>query len=62
MAKSKKDISKEIKRISRQNQLDREKLVGKPRAKSFGGKPTAQEDRRRGKRKLKGLDSEENFG
>lgn len=44
-----------IKKISRENQLKREKEVGKPRAKSFGGKPTAKADRRNWRKESRSL-------
>lgn len=57
MAKSKKkDLLKTIKKISRQSQLEREKMVGRPRAKTFGGKPSVKEERREVKNKLRRLD------
>lgn len=46
---------KMMKRVSRQNQLDREKLVGRPRAKSFGGKPDSKQDRRSSKKNLRDI-------
>lgn len=58
MAKNKKDLAKMIKKISRESQLEREKLVGRPRAKTFGGKPNPKELRRIEKRKLQGLDGD----
>lgn len=64
MAKRKKnlkaDLIKAIKKSAREAQLAREKIVGKPRAKTFGGLPTASEQRRKNKIHLKRLDVEEN--
>lgn len=39
------DVSK-MNKVFREQRLEREKLVGKPRAKSFGGKPDPKKDRR----------------
>jgi len=59
MAKrSKPNLVKTIKKMSREAQLAREKMVGKPRAKTFGGKPTAKELRRIAKDGLRRLDGE----
>lgn len=46
------DIST-IKRIARQQRLERERMVGRPRAKSFGGKPDARQDRKAWKRQAR---------
>ena len=57
MAKPKKEkLVKTIKKISRENQLEREKMVGRPRAKTFGGKPSIGEERREAKKNLRRLD------
>jgi len=59
MAKRKKpNLVKTIKKISRDAQIAREKMVGKPRAKSFGGKPTAKNLRRVAKDRLRRLDDD----
>lgn len=55
--RKKKSLVKTMKKISREAQLEREKMVGKARAKTFGGKPSAREERRIHKRQLRGLDS-----
>jgi hypothetical protein len=60
MAKPKKNkLVKTIKRISRENQLEKEKMIGRPRAKTFGGKPLIQQDRRETKKSLNRLDDSE---
>lgn len=65
MKKNKKKLStsdqrnklvKTLKKISRESRLEREKLVGKPRAKVFGGLPSAKELRRIEKKNLRNLD------
>lgn len=48
----KEDI-KFIKKINRENQLEREKLVGRPRAKSWDGKKSVKQDRKDTKSKLR---------
>lgn len=53
---NKKDLAKTIRKLSRQSQLEREKMVGKPRAKTFGGKPSVQSDRRAVKNTLRKVD------
>lgn len=46
------------KRLARQQRLERERLIGRPRAKSFGGKPDNRSIRRSAKADLrKGNDS-----
>lgn len=45
------DISK-MNKVYREQRLAREKLVGKPRAKSFGGKPDTKKDRRNWRKEL----------
>jgi hypothetical protein len=63
MAKpNKNDLVKIIKKISRENQLERDRLIGRPRAKTFGGKPSIQQDRRESKKGLNGLDKGESVG
>lgn len=63
MAKlNKRDQLKAIKKISRENQLEREKVVGRPRAKTFGGKPPIQEERREAKKSLRRLDGSDEVG
>jgi hypothetical protein len=57
MARPKKNLVKTMKKLSREAQLAREKIVGKPRAKTFGGPPTPKEMRRIEKRRLRDLDS-----
>ncbi len=47
-----KDLIKMIKKINRENQLERERFTGKPRAKSFGGRPDAKQDRRNSKKEI----------
>ncbi len=42
-----------MRRIQRAKALEREKLIGKPRAKSWGGKKTAKQDRRTWKNSLR---------
>lgn len=42
-----------MRRVQRAKALEREKLIGKPRAKSWGGKKTAKQDRRTWKNDLK---------
>lgn len=37
-------------KVARQQQLEREKMVGRPRSKSWGGKPSAKAARRQAKR------------
>jgi len=63
MAKpKKKDLVKTLKKISRETQLAREKMVGRPRAKTFGGKPSIKEERREAKKSLRRLDGSEGVG
>lgn len=63
MAKpKKKELVKTIKKISREKRLEREKMVGRPRAKTFGGKPSIKEERREAKKSLRRLDSSEGIG
>lgn len=58
MAKpKKKDLVKTLKKISRETQLAREKMVGRPRAKSWQSKPTTQQSRKQIKKNLR-LDNE----
>lgn len=64
MAKKKKNqrsaFVKAIKKSAREAELARNKIVGKPRAKTFGGLKTAKERRQTDKIRLKRLDGEEN--
>lgn len=63
MAKPKKEkLVKTIKKISRETQLEREKMVGRPRAKTFGGKPSIAEERREAKKSLRKLDDSGGVG
>lgn len=63
MAKpKKKDLVKTLKKISRETQLAREKMIGRPRAKTFGGKPSTKEERRETKKSLRRLDDSERVG
>jgi len=63
MAKSrnnpKKSIVKVIKKLSRLAQLERERMVGIARSKTFGGKPDIREERKTTKKRLKELDDRE---
>jgi len=55
MARPKKNLVKTMKKLSREAQLAREKIVGKPRAKTFGGPPSPKEQRRNIKKELRDL-------
>lgn len=46
-------ILKQLKDISRKEQLERNKQVGFPRAKTYGGKETSRDERRKNKNKLR---------
>ncbi len=41
-------------KVLREQRLEREKLVGRPRASSFGGKPTAKKDRKNWRKDVDG--------
>lgn len=41
------------KKIAREQRLEHEKMVGRPRAKSFGGRPTTKQDRRDANREMR---------
>jgi len=63
MAKNKKKNPTESflvmsRRLARERQLEREKVVGRARSKSFGGKPSTDVDRRAAKKNLRNLDGE----
>lgn len=40
-------------KIAREQRLERERLVGKPRSSTFGGRPTSKQDRRSSRRELR---------
>lgn len=46
-------IIKQIKEASRKEQLERNKQVGFPRAKTYGGKDNSRDERRKNKNKLR---------
>ena len=47
------DFVKILRKIHRENELARQKIVGQPRSKSWGGSPSAKEARRIAKRNLR---------
>jgi hypothetical protein len=49
---SREELSR-LNRINRELRLEREKMEGKPRAKSFGGKPSNRATRRQSKAELR---------
>lgn len=51
-----KNLIKTIKKIAREKRLEMEKRVGKPCAKTYGGKPSVSKERRMSKRQLRNLD------
>jgi hypothetical protein len=51
--KDKQKLVKTLKKLSREKQLAREKLVGRPRAKSFGGRPSVRAERRQSKKDIR---------
>ena len=44
---------KALKTVLREQRLEREKLIGKPRSKSWGGKKSSREERRDIKKQLR---------
>jgi hypothetical protein len=58
MGKKKNNLVNKIRKLARQEQLEREKVVGKPRSNLFGGRPTPKEERRVVKKDLRKLDDE----
>lgn len=43
---------KQMRKISREQELERRKMVGAPRAKSWGGKPSNRQERRNVRQEL----------
>jgi len=40
-------------KVARQQRLERERMVGKPRSATYGGRPTPEQDRRSSRRELR---------